>query len=188
MTKGESKREKRKEVVREPPFACAREALDLPRHLPYQIVHASSLLSVGFARLLQRRFRLGIREWRILAILGHAGPMAPSDLVGRAAYDKGTVSRALQRLEQRGLVRREPAAQGRRRWIVGLTPEGAALHDRIAPVARMRARILQAALSPEEVRVLSEALVKLTDKIAWLNNEERKDLAAAGSHGGSRRP
>ena len=167
-------------------FARAREALDLPRHLPYQIVHASSLLSVGFARLLQRRFRLGIREWRILAILGHAGPMAPSDLVGQAAYDKGTVSRALRRLEQRGLVRREPAAQGRRRWIVGLTAEGAALHDQIAPVARMRARILQAALSPEEMRVLSAALARIIDKIAWLNDEERKDFAA-DPHGGSPR-
>ncbi|RMF75986.1 MAG: MarR family transcriptional regulator, partial [Alphaproteobacteria bacterium] len=143
-------------------FARVREPLDLPRHLPYQIVHASSLLSVGFARLLQRRFRLGIREWRILAVLGHGGPMAPSDLVGRAAYDKGTVSRALQRLERRGLVRREPAGAGRRRWIVGLTPEGAELHDRIAPLARMRARILQAALSPEEARILGEALAKLT--------------------------
>ena len=122
-------------------FARAREALDLPRHLPYQIVHASSLLSVGFARLLQRRFRL---------------------------------------------VRREPAAQGRRRWIVGLTAEGAALHDQIAPVARMRARILQAALSPEEMRVLSAALARIIDKIAWLNDEERKDFAA-DPHGGSPR-
>ncbi len=183
MTKGQWQQE---EPARTRPFARARESLDLPRHLPYQIVHASSLLSVGFARLLQRRFRLGIREWRILAILGHAGPMAPRDLVGQAAYDKGTVSRALQRLEQRGLVRREPAPQGRRRWIVGLTAEGAALHDRIVPIARMRARILEAALSPEEMRVLSGALARIIDKIAWLNAEERKDLAADPPNGSRR--
>ena len=186
MTQGQSQEEKREEPVREQAFACARESLDLPRHLPYQIVHASSLLSVGFARLLQRRFRLGIREWRILAILGHAGPMTPSDLVGQAAYDKGTVSRALQRLERRGLVRREPVARGRRRWIVGLTPEGAALHDRIVPIARMRARILEAALTPEEARVLNTALARIIDKIAWLNEEERKDFAT-GSRSGPQR-
>lgn len=159
-------------------FARVREPLDLPSHLPYQLVHASSMLSVGFARLLNRRFRIGIREWRILAVLGHGGPMAPSDLVGRAAYDKGTVSRALQRLERRGLVRRVPAGPGRQRWIVGLTAEGAALHDRIAPLARMRARILQAVLDPEEARVLERALDRLITKIAWLNEEERSDLAA----------
>ncbi|GAB4573909.1 MAG: MarR family transcriptional regulator [Rhodothalassiaceae bacterium] len=158
-----------------------REKTNLPEHLPYQLVHVSALLSLGVSRLFQARFGLGIREWRVLAILGYYGPSSAADLVGRVAFDKSTVSRAIKRLEAGGLVTRGPHPFDARRQIIFLTEEGAAMHDAIAPVSRMRRRIIESALSEEERHQLSLILEKLRVQLEWLNREEETDLMAAAA-------
>ncbi|GAB4121865.1 MAG: MarR family transcriptional regulator [Rhodothalassiaceae bacterium] len=158
---------------------ATREKTNLPEHLPYQLVHVSALLSLGVSRLFQARFGLGIREWRVLAILGYYGPSSAADLVGRVAFDKSTVSRAIKRLEAGGLVTRGPHPSDARRQLIFLTEEGAAMHDAIAPVSRMRRRIIESALSEEERHQLSLILEKLRVQLEWLNREEETDLMAA---------
>jgi len=160
-------------------YPTPREKTDLPDHLPYQIVHVSQLLHLGVSRLFQNRFSLGIREWRILAILGHYGPLSASDLVGRAAFDKATVSRAVSSLERQGYVARTPHPSDARRQLIHLTEAGVALHDEVAPISRLRSRVLEAALSPEERESLGHILGKLRAQLEWLNEEEAKDSAHA---------
>ncbi len=155
-----------------------REQTNLPEHLPYQLVHVSALLSLGVTRLFQAQFDLGIREWRVLALLGYYGPLSPSGLVGRAAFDKATVSRAIKRLEQDGLVVREPSPEPGARQIIHLTEAGAALHDRVAPISRLRRRIVESALTEKERASLKVMLQKLEKQLLWLNAEEEKDIAA----------
>ncbi len=158
---------------------AVREKTDLPEHLPYQLIHVSSLLSLGVSRLFQSRFGLGIREWRVLAILGYYGPSSPSELVGTAAYDKATVSRAIKRLEKDGYVRRGRHATDARRLLVYLTERGVKLHDQVAPISMLRRRVIESVLTEEERKTLSVALGKLTRQLEWLNQEEANDAAAA---------
>jgi len=160
------------------PHVAPREQTNLPEHLPYQLVHVSALLSLGVTRLFQAQFDLGIREWRVLALLGYYGPLSPSGLVGRAAFDKATVSRAIKRLEQDGLVVREPSPEPGARQIIHLTEAGAALHDRVAPISRLRRRIVESALTEKERVALKVMLQKLEKQLLWLNAEEEKDIAA----------
>lgn len=158
-----------------------REKTNLPEHLPYQLVHVSALLSLGVSRLFQARFGLGIREWRVLAILGFYGPSSAADLVGRVAFDKSTISRAIKRLEQDGYIARGPHPSDARRQLIFLTEKGADMHDRIAPVSRMRRRIIESALTEAERRQLGQMLEKLRVQLEWLNREEETDILAAMS-------
>ncbi|GER07914.1 transcriptional regulator [Iodidimonas muriae] len=153
-----------------------REKTDLPHHLPYQLVHVSALLSLGVSRLFQTKFNLGIREWRVLAILGHYGPSSAADLVGRAAFDKATVSRAIKRLETEGMVGRCPHPTDARRQLIYLTEKGVELHDRIAPLSIMRKRIVESALTEKERESLQIILEKLRGQLEWLNQEEGGDM------------
>lgn len=160
-------------------FPAVREKTDLPQHLPYQLVHVSQLLHLGVSRLFQARFALGIREWRVLAILGHYGPLTASDLVGRATFDKATVSRAVAQLEKQGYVARQPHPSDARRRLIHLTAAGVDLHDRVAPISRLRRRVLESALTESERETLSVILDKLRAQLEWLNEEEANDLAHA---------
>jgi len=160
-------------------FPAVREKTDLPYHLPYQLVHVSQLLHLGVSRLFQARFGLGIREWRVLAILGHYGPLTASDLVGRATFDKATVSRAVAQLEKQGYVARRPHPSDARRRLIHLTEAGVDLHDQVAPISRLRRRVLESALTESERETLSVILDKLRAQLEWLNEEEANDLAHA---------
>jgi DNA-binding MarR family transcriptional regulator len=143
--------------------------------MPYQLVHVSALLSLGVSRLFLSRFDLGIREWRVIAILGHYGPSSASDLVGRAAFDKATVSRAIKQLERNGMVGRCAHPTDARRQLIYLTEKGVDLHDRVAPVSIMRKRIVESALSEKERESLRVILEKLRGQLEWLNQEEALD-------------
>jgi len=160
-------------------FPAVREKTDLPHHLPYQLVHVSQLLHLGVSRLFQARFGLGIREWRVLAILGHYGPLTASDLVGRATFDKATVSRAVAQLEKQGFVARRSHPSDARRRLIYLTEAGVDLHDQVAPISRLRRRVLESALTESEREALSVILDKLRAQLEWLNEEEANDLAHA---------
>jgi len=160
-------------------FPTVREKTDLPHHLPYQIVHVSQLLHLGVSRLFQSRFGLGIREWRVLAILGYYGPLTASDLVGRATFDKATVSRAVAQLEKHGYVKRVRHPSDARRRLIHLTEAGVDLHDQVAPISRLRRRVLEAALTESEREALAIILDKLRAQLEWLNEEEANDMAHA---------
>lgn len=157
-----------------------RERLDLSRHLPFRLSQVARMLSIGASRLFQKRFGLGIREWRVIAILGDVGPISAADMVGPAAFDKATVSRAISTLERRGIVKRLPDGRDGRKQLVHLTQKGADMHDRMVPLSRMRARVLESVLTKEERAQLFVILDKLTGQLDWLAHEEREDLSDVG--------
>lgn len=66
------------------------------------------------------------------------------------AYDRATIGGVIDRLEQKGWVRRVVSARDRRAREVSLTPEGARIHAALLPVVRdLQDAILQS-LTPEE--------------------------------------
>jgi len=77
--------------------------------------------------------------------------MAVSELARVTQVDKGWISRSLAELEAKRLVRRFAVPRDRRVLMIGLTAEGTALLDRVAPVARERERELLAGLDADAV-------------------------------------
>lgn len=84
-------------------------------------------------------------------------------LARKVAFDPATFGSVISRLEGRGWVRREPDAADRRRKLLWVTPEGAAIAQKMRrAVAKVQQRILEP-LSPPEREQLVHLLDRLVD-------------------------
>src|SRR5258708_24707535 len=100
-------------------------------------------------------------DFRILEALLNKGPL-PVNTIGPKVYlTPGSISVAIDRLLDRGLVTRVESPEDRRVRIVSLTPKG---KDLIAPIFRKHAaeiRNVFAESSPKELRALETTLKKI---------------------------
>jgi DNA-binding MarR family transcriptional regulator len=142
----------------------ARTHLALETFLPYRLSILSNTVSNAIARDYHDRFGLTVAEWRIMAVLGRFGPDAATGIGTRTAMDKVTVSRAMTRLIDRGLMTRDSDSGDRRRIIAKLTRKGRTIHDKIVPVALAHEANLAEALSATEAKTLDRLLAKLQHK------------------------
>ncbi len=99
-------------------------------------------------RRYKQMFDLSLHECRIVGIVGGHGEPSFRLICEDADLDKAHVSRLIDRLQARGLVRRSMAPHDQRAIQVALTPRGVSLH-----------RELHAAAA----RINSEWLAVLTD-------------------------
>ena len=104
-------------------------------------------------------------DFRILEALSNKGPLPVNTIGPRVYLTSGSISVAIERLVDKGLVNRVESREDRRVRIVSLTSRGKEL---IAPVFRKHAadiRKVFADASPKEVRSL-ETIVKKIGKRA----------------------
>ncbi len=79
------------------------------------------------------RHDLTIAEFGILEALYHVGPLLLGELQRKILVSSGGVTYLVDRLEERGLVERQPCPNDRRARYAALTPEGRRLVARIFP-------------------------------------------------------
>lgn len=70
-----------------------------------------------------------VSEFTALGHVRHAGHLTPSDLAMRLRLTTPAVTALIDRLEQRGMVRRQPNPADRRSLLVTLTPAGVAAYN-----------------------------------------------------------
>src|SRR4029078_1730093 len=104
--------------------AEAETLLVLERFLPYRLAVLAHTMSRELSGVYGERFGLSIPEWRILANLGRVGALYAGELAERSSMDKPKVTRALQRLEAGGMLRRAIDAEDRRQVRLALTRRG----------------------------------------------------------------
>src|SRR3977135_1323124 len=68
-----------------------------------------------------------ISDFGVLEVLLHKGPQSVGEIGRRVDLTSGSITTAIDRLEQRGLVARAAHASDRRARVVDLTPDGGAL-------------------------------------------------------------
>jgi MarR family transcriptional regulator, 2-MHQ and catechol-resistance regulon repressor len=84
----------------------------------------------AYARQNLKDLGLGESEFGVLEVLLHKGPL-PVNTVGPLVYlTSGSISVAIDRLEERGLVRRQADIADRRKTLACLTPQGRRLIER----------------------------------------------------------
>lgn len=136
--------------------------------LPYLMSVTTNAVSDLIAGEYRARFGLKIPEWRVMAVLGDAGPQTQRSLVGATRMDKVAVNRACKVLEERGLVGRSPNARDGRSHHIELTAAGRAVHAEIMPLALEIERRLFASLSPAEITDFKALLARLNGRVAEL--------------------
>jgi len=116
---------------------------------------------------------LGDSDFRVLEVLLHKGALPVNTIGPIVGLTPGSISVAVDRLVEKGLVNRVESAEDRRVRIVALTPRGKGL---IVPAFRKHSgqmRKVFSELSPEELRGLEVALKKIGKRAAGLMEPRR---------------
>jgi DNA-binding MarR family transcriptional regulator len=139
---------------------------DLPQYPSWLAVvktyaRCHRLLSVRLAAL-----DLSVAQHELLLAVGRDEGLSQQTLAGRLLTGKSNVTALLQRLESRGLVRREQDAQDARGRHVYLTDEG---RDRLAASSRVQAEVVElmtAGLSPAQIATLGDIMRTVGARLA----------------------
>ena len=146
------------------------DELKLENFLPYRLSVLSNTVSTTVARAYDKRFKVSIPEWRVIAILGRFPGLSAVEVAERTMLDKVAVSRAVTKLIKKGRIDREFADADRRRSILNLSEDGRKLHDEIAELALNFERDLLEGLSPDELDRLNSLMERLLARARLIGN------------------
>jgi DNA-binding MarR family transcriptional regulator len=134
---------------------------DLAKFLPYRMNVLANRISRELASVYGREFGLTIPEWRILAHLSQVSDVSVREVQARVEMDKAKVTRAVQRLEEAGLVTKAANPDDRRLVRLALTEAGRARMAALIPYVEGYERRLLSVLDPQEQTAFLAALEKL---------------------------
>lgn len=141
------------------------------RSEPYKVTARISRLALHIARHQEKvfgRFGLNRGDVGVLSALRIAGPpnqLSPTRLFKGLMLSSAGITSRLDRLEQRGLVRRTRHPNDRRGVLVELTSEGGAVLDQAVAASAEAESELVAALSSEQVDTLAALLKKMLSRL-----------------------
>ena len=163
-----------------------------PRHidelLNYRLLRLYAVSGAPVIRLLEGRYGISRREWRLLALLARHGELSPSGLAEKAHLDRPRATRGVQVLVDKQLARRVPLPGDARRAMVSLTPAGQQLYDELFPqIAAINQQVVSV-LGDEVVAALDAALALLTTQAEAVNQQVLRDLRADRQAGGAAKP
>ncbi len=166
-----------------------RQPGSLDELLTCRLLRLYAATTAPVTRLMQGRFGISHREWRLLALLHAEATLSASALAERAGLDRPSTSRAIGTLASKGLLARVTETGDARRARVALTAAGRRLYDDAFPqVAAMNARVV-AALDDSASQLFDRALARLTEcaiEIAAESHAEpRTERRTAGKRRGS---
>lgn len=154
----------------------ASPTMDLDRYVPALLNFISNRLTTSGSDTYRRKFGLGIMEFRIMAMLSIEPDISGARIAEVIHLDGAAVSRTLQALKERGLVRIDQG-QGRSR-LAALTGKGRKLYGQAWLIGQERERRLVAGFSEEELDTLTGYLRRLlaaTADVAKLSEKSGTD-------------
>lgn len=104
---------------------------------------------------------LTLNQLGVLEAILHKGPLTHRELGRKVLTSAGNMTDVVDKLEQRGLVRRVRHASDRRSVKVELTEEGRVMIEDLFPLHAQRIRAAMGGLSGGELHQLGELLRKL---------------------------
>ncbi len=136
---------------------------------PYEVTARISRLALHIGRHEEQifsRFGLNRGDMGVLSALriGGSNGLSPTHLFKGLMLSSAGITSRLDRLEQRGLVRRTRHPSDRRGVLVELTEEGRTLLDQAVRASAEAEGELVGGLEPGEVRALAELLKKMLSR------------------------
>ncbi len=157
------------------PAAAGGDAPQHERTLLFAMVRLVNLTARPFQEGIGRSHRLGLSEWRVLAVLqAHPGSAATA-IAQRTGLDKMSVSRALASLESAGRIMRWPDPDDGRRALASLTPAGRQLYRALRREVQAREAAVTGTLSSAERRQLTALLARMTASVLAADGLEDVD-------------
>ena len=131
------------------------------RSLPIALLRAREAVMARFRPVLTAH-QVTEQQWRVIRILGEAGPMDATELSGRCCILTPSMTRILRGLDQRGLVRKARDRGDRRRLVIALSDHGRDLIRTVTPASQQ----VYAALEQEFGSERLEGLLDLLEGLA----------------------
>jgi DNA-binding MarR family transcriptional regulator len=149
--------------------SAVRAELHVPVHPPEEALSVGHIMGRARASLLAAldaqlaRFGVSAMQFAVLKHLADGAARTAADLCRFIHYDTGAMTRILDRLEQKGLVRRERCREDRRVVFLRITASGRTHLPRLKAVA---SRVLEghlAGFSQAEIDALKAYLQRMID-------------------------
>ncbi|MFJ7999220.1 MarR family winged helix-turn-helix transcriptional regulator [Streptomyces sp. NPDC096310] len=109
----------------------------------------------GHAAAMLRAMNLHPGQELLLMQLFDRDGQTQAELLERVGLDHSTVSKSLRRMQEAGLLTREPAPHDRRVMVVHLTDAGRALQEPITDMWRTLEQVSVRDLTPEQVEMFT---------------------------------
>jgi MarR family multiple antibiotic resistance transcriptional regulator len=139
---------------------------DAPYGFFADLVRAETRLYNHFNDELRAEHGITTSQYEFLRYIRDHGGTRTTDMAAEFAVGVGAVSKAMDRLEDRGLVARLPNPANRRSTILATTPAGRTLVDATDASFRSRLeRLLAAAGAPEQLAAAGAVLSALRDAL-----------------------
>jgi DNA-binding MarR family transcriptional regulator len=149
-----------------------------------RFAHLVKIAYRGFSRNLQLRLRtesMLYGHWTLLRILWQTDGITQRQLSEQAGVTEPTTFGALQAMEKLGYITRQKMGKQMRIFVA---PKGAALKQRIVPMAEEVNRIAIAGLPHDDLAATRRSLLSMienldADEAAWVDAGAAQDEAAA---------
>lgn len=145
---------------------------DLSKRYSFRLSALSNTLTLWSTRTFGRKFGISTVEWRVLTTIAQFGASPARDITANTIMDKGNVSRAVQTLLEKKLIKRRQDKSDSRTQIISLTPAGRRLNKRVSIISINRQKRLASVLSAEERRSLDRILEKLSREAKVMLDEQ----------------
>jgi MarR family transcriptional regulator, organic hydroperoxide resistance regulator len=143
-----------------------------PAHPEFKIDQSPFYLMVRTARRYEmdmeealRRTDMDVLSWRAIMLVHEQNPSSVSEIAERAVTRLSTMTRVIQRLEKRGLVKSATRAADARVTEVFITPHGEEIVEQVRAVA---SRIYQSVfkdMSAGEIETLNSLLLRVFNNL-----------------------
>lgn len=140
--------------------------MTLDTFFPYQLAATAEAFSRRLVDVYGRGYGLSRDAWRLLFLLAGARSLTSLDLAQRATLDKVQISRAAQKLCDKGLIRRRTDANDKRLRVYACTDKGRALFAELIPQVESEANAILDAMDSADRNKLMEGLAALQSAIA----------------------
>lgn len=135
---------------------------DTSQSLPIALLRAREKVMKP-ARLLLANAGVTEQQWRVVRVLVEEGPMDPTTIADRAVLLLPSLTRILQKLEEKGYITRARDEQDGRRQVIKATSEGSRLIADNIPAAKSYAEKLRDHLGTDRYEELLELLNDLNE-------------------------
>lgn len=123
----------------------------------------------------RRASALGIThaQWRVLVLLSRETGLKQVELAERLDVEPITAGRMVDRLEEAGLVERQPVPGDRRAWKLVLTPKSEPILLRLRDLAEDAAADAFAGISSEEFEEMRTRLAQIRENICRIEAAQK---------------
>ena len=170
-------------AIRQPHRANLIDPQSMRDVLPYQANQLLARSGAPVLRWCEGLFGITRRQWRVLAALMETDSIRSSDLALIIELDRVRTSRALQEMEQRGLIQRKAEAGNARYVRVSVTEQGKAVYEGLWPMVKAHHQHLMDVLSQDELAQFEDMLARLQSRALELR-DSYDNLPKANRHAG----